>query len=238
MITLDVRGLAEIQRALRGLAEGQIPYAMMMAINSTAYQVMQAERAEIKRVFDRPTPFVQRGVRYDKATKKTLTATVYVAPEAGQALIAHVEGVPRKAKTYEALMRNAGVLPPGRYVVPGAGAKLDRYGNIDSDQLAAILTSLGLLSAQSRAARTTKKRAKAIAGAGAYFVGGQGNAAHLHAGIWQRQGQRGIRPIVLFVSKTTYAARYQFVETARAVAARNFAANFEKAWQKAIATAR
>lgn len=237
MITLDVRGLAEVQAALRQLATQQMPYAISSAINTTAYQVMRAERTEIKRVFDRPTPFVQRGIRYDKATKKTLTATVYAAPESAKSLIHNVEGTPRKTKTYEAMMRNAGVLPAGRYVVPGAGAKMDRYGNIDSNQLAAILSKLGLLSAES-AAKGGKRRAKAIAQAGSYFVGGKAGS-RLFPGIYQRKASgRGIRPILIFVTKTTYQPRYRFIETARNEVIQKFPENFDKAFRKAMQTAR
>lgn len=237
MINIDVRGMAEVQRALRGLASGQIPFALSRAINGTAFQVMKAERAEITSTFDRPTPFVQRGVRYEKATKQTLNARVYAAPESAKALAPNAFGGGRETKTYEAVMRSAGVLPLGKHAVPGSGAKIDRYGNIDRDQLAAILKSLGLLSARN-ASRGGKKRQRAMAQSGTYFVGGQGYARHLHAGIWQRVGSRGLKPVILFISPATYSARFEFAGTARAEAVRVFAANFEAAIALAMETAR
>ena len=223
-----------VRAALNGL-QTQMPYALATAINRTAYQVMQKERATMKTVFDRPTPFVVSGVQYQKATKENVTAIVFIAPKPAQSLIAEVEGGPRKAKPYEATLRTAGVLPSGRYAVPGSGAKLDQYGNINRDQLAAIMQNLGLLSAQSN---VSKRRAKALTQSGTYFVGGTGLARHLYPGIWQRVGSRGLKPILLFVSKATYTARYAFAQTARAEVARVFAANFEAAWAKALATAR
>ncbi len=236
MITVDVRGLDAVRAALLGL-ERQLPYATATAINATAYQVMQIEREQIKTVFDAPTPFVVRGMRYQKATKQTLTAVVYAAPEAAKALVANVEGGQRATKAYEGILRQAGVMSAGRYVVPGKGAKLDRYGNLDRDQLGAILNGLGLLSVQA-AQGGSRKRKKAMAESGTYFVGGRGPAAHLRPGIWQRVGRRGLRPVLLFVSRATYVERYQFEQTARAEVVRTFAANFEKAWAKAVSTAR
>lgn len=223
-------------RAALQSASAQLPYAIASAINSTAFQVMQAERAEIKRVFDRPTPFVQKGIRYQKATKQTLTATVYAAPKPAQSLIAEVEGGQRKTKTFEAIMRNAGVLPAGRYIVPGSGAKLDRYGNIDRSQLVAILSKLGALSSS---ASLSKRNTKALASANTYFIGGKGASSRLYPGIWQRQqGGKGIKPVLLFVSRATYSPRYQFERVARDTVMRQFTDNFDKAWAKAMATAR
>ncbi len=237
MISIDIRGMDEVQRALRGLASDQIPYALSRAINGTAFQVMKAERAKITSTFDRPTPFVQRGIRYEKATKQTLTARIYAAPESDKALSPNAFGGGRETKIYEAVMRSAGVLQPGKHAVPGSGAKLDRYGNIDRDQLAAILKSLGLLSAQN-ASRGGKKRQRAMAKSGTYFVGGRGHARHLHAGIWQRVGSRGLKPVIMFISPATYSARFEFVETARAEVVRVFAANFDAAITMAMKTAR
>lgn len=238
MITLDVRGLEPVRDALRGLAYEQIPYAMMTAINRTAYQVMMAQREEIKTVFDRPTPFVQRAMKYEKATKETLTATVYSQSEAARALMPSVVGGQREVKPYEILMRNAGVLPAGRYVVPGAACKLDRYGNADSDVIGAVLNSLGLLSAAMQAGRKlTKKRDKALAQSGSYFVGGYGAGRHLFPGIWQRVNGRP-RPILLFVTRATYEERYRFYDVGIAKVNEIFVDEMKAAVQQAIETAR
>ena len=39
MIKLDIRGLPEVRSALDNLAQEQIPFAMMVAINNTAFKV-------------------------------------------------------------------------------------------------------------------------------------------------------------------------------------------------------
>ena len=78
MITLDIRGLPEIERMLRNLADKQMPFALSSALNSTAFAVQKFEKQRIPTVFDRPTPLIQGAFRVEKATKQELTAKVYV----------------------------------------------------------------------------------------------------------------------------------------------------------------
>lgn len=76
MITVDARGIEEVQRRLESLAREQIPYATMLAINETAFAVRGAVQDEMKRVFDRPKPWTINQVRVRKATKTKLVAVV------------------------------------------------------------------------------------------------------------------------------------------------------------------
>ena len=66
MIKLDIRGLPEVRSALDNLAQEQIPFAMMVAINNTAFKVRAALQDEMKSVFDRPTPWLIRQVRSEE----------------------------------------------------------------------------------------------------------------------------------------------------------------------------
>ena len=238
MISVNVKGMAEMQSTLRNLAKEQLPYAMATAINATAFKVRGALQSEMKSVFQNPTPWIQKSVRYEKATKENLTAKVYHHEEGAKSIISEVRGGQREVKPYERLMRSAGILPAGRLVVPGAACRLDRYGSIDKDVLAAILKSLGLLSAKMQQGRkVTKKRVKALNQSGTYFVGGQGLARHLAPGIWQRVGGRP-RPILLFVTRSVYSKRYQFDVVGEREVRKVFANEMARAVQKAIDTAR
>ena len=239
MISVDVRGIKEVQSALRNLASEQMPYAMATAINSTAFKVMNAERNEIKTVFDRPTPWIQKSIRYTKATKDNLEAIVYPHSEGTKTLLPSVVGGQREVKPYERLMMNAGILPSGRYVVPSRSCKMDRYGNADQDVISAILKSLGLLSAAMAAGRKmTRKRGKALNQSATYFVGGQGAAKHLALGIWQRSAGRAVKPVLLFVTRAVYERRYRFDEVGEKEVRKVFADEMKVAIQKAIDTAR
>ncbi len=61
-------------------------------------------------------------------------ASVWIAPE--------VYGGPRRNKPAELQLRAKGILPEGKYVVPGAGADLDRYGNIKRGQVTRALSGI------------------------------------------------------------------------------------------------
>ncbi len=217
---IEIRNLPEVQRILQNLASEQIPYAISVAINNTCYQVMQGERTEIKNVFDRPTPFVVRGMRYQKSSKHNLTARVYAAETTSKVFEAHVFSGDRSIKTFEAIMRRLGVLPEGRLVVTASGAKLNAYGNIQRTQLNAILDALSGLANSGKS--------------GVYFLSRRsGRTGHLPMGIWEKIGRR-IVPVLLFVSQATYEKRYQFYEKGVGIANSIMGTEMLKAAEKAM----
>lgn len=221
---IEVGNLPEVQHVLQNLASEQIPYAISVAINNTCYKVMQGERAEIKNAFDRPTPFVVRGIRYEKSSKRNLTARVYAAETTRKVFEAHVFGGNRGIKTFEGIMRRLGILPDGRFVVTASGSKLNAYGNIQHKQLNNILDALPELANRGSS--------------GVYFLGNRtGHTRHLPMGIWERKGRR-IVPVLLFVSQPTYEKRYNFYEIGIEIANNVMGAEMLKAAEKAIERAR
>ena len=100
------------------------------------------------------------------------------------------------------------------FVVPGKGAKLDRYGNLDLGQMIAVLSKLGTIREAvdygTRKRRTKYKNAQ-------YFVS-RGNG--LKRGIWQRSQGRGVVAIYIFVGSVTYRQRFDFERVAKESALR------------------
>jgi hypothetical protein len=231
MISVNISGTEEFKRAMLSLSDDGLKYAASVALNNLAYGAAMAERTEIKTVFDRPTPFVQRAPRYKKATKNSLEARVSIPDKSGISLTSEITGGKRRAKTYENVMRAAGVLGGGMYVVPGSGARLDRYGNVARAQLEEILTALGQIAPGKFTAKKAARRTKA---AGDYFVGGVGRAAHLKSGIWKRtNGGRRVTPILLFVTGAYYRTRLAFYN----VGSRYVAENAARAITKSVGIA-
>lgn len=66
-IKVDTRGLDTLKAQLRGLQEKKIKTAQVSALNEAAFSAAKAARGEIAKVFDRPTPLIQRSVVYFKA---------------------------------------------------------------------------------------------------------------------------------------------------------------------------
>ena len=117
---------------------GQVRYAASRAINSALRVGLQAEQQRMAAVFDRPTPYTLRGgVSVKPSDKTNLVGELAIATVAtganlppGKPLRAQVRGGARRAKRSEVLLQRAGLLPPSWLTVPGRGAKLDGYGNL------------------------------------------------------------------------------------------------------------
>ena len=58
------------------MADKQVAFATSRALNAAAYAATKAVGKEMARVFDRPTSWVLKSVRYTKSDKRNLTATV------------------------------------------------------------------------------------------------------------------------------------------------------------------
>jgi len=78
---------------------------------------------------------------------------------AAQYLLPFIQQTPRSNKALENRLRAAGLLPPGMFVIPGKGAKLDRYGNLDLG-LTEIVVDLADLIAIDQALDTWRDFAK------------------------------------------------------------------------------
>jgi len=267
VITLDVRGLETVQRQLRNLADEQMPYAMMLALNDTAFKVRAALQAEVKSVFDRPTPWLVNQVTVRKATKKDLTAIVGtlegIKNQYGQnmgfsrsssgvyerILEPHIQGGQRQQKKSELRLQRAGLLPSGWIMVPGPGMPLDVYGNPLSSELIMILSWLNAMNwssqgaSQNRAEKVTRRKNKAEKRGEEYFVIGRTSekalgSSYLRPGVYKRLRDRRIKAMFFFVSKYAYKARLDWNGIARQTAEQELGPAMAVAMQRAIATAR
>ncbi len=259
-IKAEIAGIEEIKRKLGDLHQNQLPYALMTAINETADEIRKAEIETMKKVFDRPTPYVLGSTLVRYAKKKNLSADIGFREFPGKGTPAdkylwpQVYGGGRNLKRFEKALQEIGILIPGMYAVPGKGATLDAYGNMSAGMIVKILAYFDAfgeqgykanMTAQKRAAmaKGTKKTASLV-----YFVSkGRGSVSwdgkpqHLPPGIYARYGTAfgsSISCIIRFVKKPGYRKRYPFEETAEKVADRTFSNNLHFAIYKAIETAK
>ncbi|MCP1376032.1 hypothetical protein [Dyella lutea] len=116
-IELSVRtNVKDISKKLSNLANKQLDFATAQALTTLAKQVQQGEKDNIRKTFKHPKPFTVNAVGVRGATKRTLTATVFVRPIAAKYLKPYEEG--------------------GRHVLPGRALlnpkdiRLDQYGQL------------------------------------------------------------------------------------------------------------
>jgi hypothetical protein len=244
----------DIDNAIRKLTSAQktqVPYATAVALTRSAQYAKGKLVEEMKRAFDRPTPYTLNSTYVKPATKSKLVASVAIKDnERGTGfppvkyLFPEVEGGKRNAKGFENLLRRAGIIPDGWYAVPGSGAPLDAYGNVPGSLIVQILSQLSASRESSANQQPAGRQKRARAGRAQYFAVSPNTpqASHIKPGIYQKQGlakHAALRSIFVFTSKQpTYRQRYRFYEVAETAARTRFSIEFELSLRQAIATMR
>ncbi len=230
----------KLQRRLKQIHRKEIPFATSVALNRTAQKVKQAEIAEMKRVFDRPTRWPLQGLHVVDASKENLEASVHFKDFAGKGvpagryLHAQVYGGPRRQKSSEKQLQAAGTMGNAGYWVPGPGAPLDAHGNVPGSVINRILSQVKARQdpSQNETARSRKRNKRAPR----YFAIGPGQ--RLTAGIWERQGKQ-IKLVLIFVPRAPqYDKRFDFYGVANRTMKKVFPKEFSRAFKSAIKTAR
>lgn len=252
MIRIRIDPGDRLQRSLSELARSQVPYAMRLASNDTAYQVRQAWKREIPRVFRRPVPLTRNAVLYSKADRSRSFAEVFIRDEAfkgtppARYLAPQVFGGSRRHKRMEAAMRYRGLLRHDQYVVPARGT-LSTTGKLRGPMvtrlLAQVHASHDSYSNQSTASRTRRhRREERQTGYTTDHFALTNQHGKLPPGIYKRTnlGRLGssVQPVLLFVRAPTYRERYDIFGLAERLFLERFTPNFDRAMDRALRTAR
>jgi hypothetical protein len=152
-ITGARRAGEDVKRKLSALVERQARFAAYNALNDTVYETAEQVKKMMPDYIDRPTPYTQRQVLYEKAAYEsrknaTITAAVLIpgvignksGRPAGKYMQYPVYGGARSLKGFEVALQSAGVLLPGEFVVPTRAVTLDAYGNVPSSFIRLILS--------------------------------------------------------------------------------------------------
>ena len=106
-----------------------------------------------------------------RSTRDNLVGSLSIATEAqggnlppGKPLLSEVRGGARRAKRSEVLLQRAGVLPAGWLTVPGRGARLDAYGNLQRGQLLQILAFFRTYGAATRSGKASLNGSSPVSG--------------------------------------------------------------------------
>ena len=250
-----------IDSVMANLSKGQsqVAYATSVAINKTADLALRRVRAEMPKVFLKPTPWVLNSLRVKRSTKTNLTAELAYKDSwsssageiGGKTMIApHVYGGGRALKGLEVRLARAGILPTGWYAVPGRAAKLDVYGNMSRGQISQLLNVLGTYTEagyNKANAKTVERLAKGNVKKNVYGfvywvnpVNRTARGRHLQPGVYQRVTTgfgSSLKPVLIFVKQAAYKKRLPFFDMAQAVADKEFPGEFDRAFDEAMRTA-
>lgn len=193
---VDTRGLDRLRQRIANLPQ-QVRFAAAQALNSTAFQVRADLQTEMRRAFDRPTPWLIDSAWVGKrATPSDLEAWVYLRNRGGKSIDpanvvrAQVYGGQRRNTRAERALQAAGILPRGMAMVPATwvreGQHGDGHGGVKGSFYVQLLSYLQAFGEQGYRANMSQRRRLQLSGRGRW-VDGRFHGAHTKRG----QGRKG-----------------------------------------------
>ena len=144
-VDLDISSAVKLTNAIAK----QIPFAMAKALTLTAIQAQTDIVQAMMQVFDRPTPYTLNSTYVIPATKDRLESFVQLKDSAARepAISPRSRGLrrDRNPKRGEKALQRMGALASGSFIAPGAGLKLDQYGNISAGTMTKILSAVQVI---------------------------------------------------------------------------------------------
>lgn len=215
---IRLEGLDSVRELIAGLGPG-LERANERAQNTMAYELMMAERAEMRSDIDRPTPFSLGSVLYKKYGASQLKfpngnsvalpdikgAGVFLANRISNViqteqhyLGVQIAGGQPTLKAMESRFIRNGFMKASQYIVPASKKFLDAYGNLKGSQISAMLTGLGIgfvAPVQSTKWRFAKDANSRV------------------IGVFIKDGNSWV-PFIWFVDRPNYRPRYKWDERA------------------------
>lgn len=232
--------LRDVERDLSDVARRQLPFAIALAVNDTAADLIELNKRQMAREFDKPTRWTLNAFHATRATKAKPVATIQRKTAAARKdyLLRQAEGGPRVQTGMERLL-NSRLAHAGQvgFVIPTKHAPRNGHGNVTPGFYQKVLSSL---KAQGDGAQNETKDSaarKRKSGAARYFVPAEGGKAS--PGIYMRKGKAKPVKVFAFTDKAPrYKAGFKFYPNMNKAAARLLPGHFAKALARAVATAR
>ena len=203
----------------------QAPFAMSKALNRAAKDIVKGLEGESKRVFDKPTKFVQKGWFPVYSTKQNLTAEIRPKDRVLPYLYANIHGTKRGAKPYEGKFRGVATgASPSPTFFPTRFQRRDSRGNVSRAALQKIVNS----------------QASGKTGRNSIFIGKPANSDKPF-GVYQRMGvkQRKLRPLFLPATRgLAYKSIFPIDKVGQKIVERRLQGYFFSELEKALASAR
>lgn len=251
MATIQVKvNTDQARKQIKGIRD-QVPFATRLTLNQLARTSKKKTEDEINRKIDRPTRFTLRSIQATKATSRTMTATVKVKDKVrpdGRSeakILGHLFGDfagSRQIKAFENLMRSRGILPNGKFIVPGEKMPLDSFGNMRRSALRKVINGL-------RGTRINRDQVSTLAPGIWLRKIGRGKKGTQQYFVVHRQidklssGERGKKlrppePWILFVDRPRYRRLFNMKTIAQRVIVSDLDKEFEKNYEFALKTAK
>lgn len=224
--------LSGMRSVIAKLEKSLIPKAQVRALNRTADIIKQdTVKVLLPKHIDRPTRWTLNAVMARYARQSDLNAKVlfkdtnYVNNKSSSNAAADylnplIEGGDRKLKNFEFRLRRGGRIRPTQYAVPGADARLDRFGNISKSVSAHILRDVQSFIKEDGFHQNTKRKAVKYFMLPAY--------PHKPIGIYYRQGKQLKQVIVFTDDAPKYEQRIPFYKNSNTLASKHIGKEFRE----------
>lgn len=208
--------------AMRAKVTKNLRFGIAKGLTDTAKFAAAAMEAQLPDVFDRPTPFTQKGIGFKPATRQTLEARVFVKDIQAKWLMRQETGGLRTPV-------------PGSPINLAVGQRLNQYGNISRGAIAKLRAKPDVFV-------STGKGKTAHLPPGIYERVGvrskKGLGSKRGRKVTTGRGSQGTRLnlLVAFGRKAAYKPRFRFVERVTKIARAKVKANIEAAIGEAMRT--
>lgn len=226
-LTLDIQSTLPLATQWVQGMERQLPFAVSVALNASAFDARTAINTSTTRFFNAPTRFTQNAFFVQRSTKQNLEAVVYAEAAKGKDRARYlrygIQGGERRQKGFEkkflAEVVGTGRIPAGAQLAPTSLVRLDASGNV------------GLA--------TIKRIQKGLSGSqrGGFFVGTP-KGGDRPAGIYRRSREQLFPYFVVTDRAARYKPRFPMDRIGAQTVERTFMQHFETSLAKALATAR
>jgi hypothetical protein len=215
----------DFDRQLREFAEtpALIAKTVRAALAETVDDLHTRELMEMDQVFDKPTPYVKRGLkkRYP-GQAGVLHAGIHfeewpIGKSPADIIAPHVFGGQRRLKKSERRLQSFGVAPAGSWTVMSSGYPKNQYGNIAGARYTQMLNEVGaLLDTAARGTNTKRKSsAEKRAARGWQFFLYTPKGAQFPVGIAEKRGKTGMKMMLSFTRQPNYRKRFNYFEVAQ-----------------------
>lgn len=214
--------------------DAQIAKGLAIGLTQIGVKVKAAVAAEMRGVFDRPTPYTMNALQLKSAEKTHAVPRAFVgfkdragsfipnsSTDAGgiiggraHYLRPQVFGGSRPLKALESRLRRAGVMGAGQYALPGWGARLDAYGNMSQGEIVQVLAYVGGFGDVGGVKNTTAAGKARLKAKGTEYFALKAGRGGLTPGIYRRSGKgarASLQQVLKFIDRAPqYRQRLDF----------------------------
>lgn len=229
---------SNIQKVINNLnrvQSKQIPFATAMALTKTAQGLMNEQKRELRRSFDRPVAYTLKSLAYQPADKRDvpIKSRIFYREFAGKGtpaykyLTPNIKGERRRQKRHERLL--SGKIGRKIYTAPAAGAPVNAAGNLTGGYYTKVLSQLQAFGETGFRANARRK------GSQGFYIAFKGGRA---VGVRKREGAQSRKILNFTDAAPNYRMRYDLYGSSDKYVSKKLVGNFRKALRFALKTAR